>query len=433
LDAIALVLLQIIVILLTARLIGYLFRLIHQPQVMGEMIAGILLGPSLLGWISPKFSAILFPVDSLNSLNAISQLGLILFMFLVGLELDVTSIRKNGGKALLISHTSIIFPFFLGTLLALILYPQLSNDSVSFLIFAIFIGTAMSITAFPVLARILSERKLINTPMGSISLACAAIDDVTGWILLAIVVVMARSSEMDSNILWTIFGLFIFVVLVLIVFRPIFKKLGSKFEKTGKISHDLLAILFIFLLLSSWVTEELGVHALFGAFVIGVAMPKDNKFVHAITEKINDLAVVLFLPIFFALIGLQTRINLIDSPELWLFVILIIFVAIAGKFGGATVAARVSGMSWRDSGSVGILMNTRGLMELVLLNIGLEIGVISPALFSMLILMTITTTFMTAPILEWIYYIRMVPKKYEQAISGTEIEANNVVTAVKLE
>lgn len=432
-DEIALLLLQIIVILLAARLIGYLFRLIHQPQVMGEMIAGILLGPSLLGWISPKISATLFPVESLNSLNAVSQLGLILFMFLVGLELDITSIRKNGGKALLISHTSIIFPFFLGSLLALILYPQLSNNSVSFLIFAIFIGTAMSITAFPVLARILSERKLINTTMGSISLACAAIDDVTGWILLAIVVVMARSSAIDSNILWTIFGLLFFVILVLLIFRPIFKKLSSKFEKTGKISHDLLAILFIFLLISSWVTEELGVHALFGAFVIGVAMPKDNKFVHAITEKINDLAVVLFLPIFFALTGLKTRINLIDSPQLWLFAILIILVAIAGKFGGATIAARVSGMSWRDSGSVGILMNTRGLMELVLLNIGLEIGVISPALFSMLVLMTITTTFMTAPILEWIYYIRMVPKKYELTTSATEIEANTVVTAVKLE
>lgn len=432
-DNIALLLLQIIVILFASRMVGYLFRFLHQPQVMGEMIAGILLGPSLLGWVSPDILSFLFPKNSLDSLNAISQLGLILFMFLVGLELDVSSIRKNGGKALLISHTSIIFPFFLGSLLALILYPQLSNNSVSFLNFAIFIGTAMSITAFPVLARILSERKLINTVMGSISLACAAIDDVTGWILLAVVVVLARSSTMDSQILLTIFGLLLFVVLIFLVFRPIFKKLGENFEKNGKITHDFLAILFLLLLLSSWVTEELGVHALFGAFMIGVAMPKDNRFVHALTEKINDVAVVLFLPIFFALTGLNTSINLIDSPQLWLFAILIILVAILGKFGGATVAARISGMSWRDSGSVGVLMNTRGLMELVLLNIGLEIGVISPALFSMLVLMTLTTTFMTAPVLEWIYFARVRPKQYQSAFSAKELESTEVVTALKLE
>jgi len=432
-DNIALLLLQIIVILLASRLVGFLFRLLHQPQVMGEMIAGILLGPSLLGWVSPGIFSFLFPENSLDSLNAISQLGLILFMFLVGLELDITSLRKNGGKALLISHTSIIFPFFLGSLLALILYPQLSNNKVSFLIFAIFIGTSMSITAFPVLARILSERKLINTIMGSISLACAAINDVVGWILLAVVVVLARSSTMDSHILITIFGLLLFVVLIFLVFRPIFKKLGENFEKNGMISHDFLAILFLFLLLSSWVTEELGVHALFGAFMIGVAMPKDNRFVHALTEKINDLAIVLFLPIFFALTGLHTNINLIDNPQLWLFAILIIFVAILGKFGGATVAARISGMSWRDSGSIGVLMNTRGLMELVLLNIGLEIGVISPALFSMLVLMTLTTTFMTAPVLEWIYFARVKPKQYQPGTLAKELESNEVVTALKLE
>ncbi len=432
-DKIALLLLQIIVILLASRLVGYLFRLLHQPQVMGEMIAGILLGPSLLGWVSPNIFSFLFPENSLESLNAISQLGLILFMFLVGLELDVSHIRKNGGKALLISHTSIIFPFFLGSLLALILYPQLSDNRVSFLNFSIFIGTAMSITAFPVLARILSERKLVNTNMGSISLACAAIDDVTGWILLAVVVVLARSSKMDFHILFTIFGLLLFVVLVLLVFRPIFNKLGENLDKHGKITHDFLAIIFLFLLFSSWVTEELGVHALFGAFLIGVAMPKDNRFVHALTEKINDLAVILFLPIFFALTGLNTSINLIDNPQLWLYAILIILVAILGKFGGATMAARISGMSWRDSGSVGVLMNTRGLMELVLLNIGLEIGVISPALFSMLVLMTLTTTFMTSPVLEWIYFARVRPKQYQPETLAKELDTTEVVTALKLE
>jgi Kef-type K+ transport system membrane component KefB len=432
-DAIALLLLQIVVILVTSRLVGFLFRLLHQPQVMGEMIAGILLGPSLLGWVSPKISAMLFPVESLNSLNAISQLGLILFMFLVGLELDVKSIRKNGARALLISHTSILFPFFLGGLLALVLYPQLSNNSVSFSHFTIFIGTAMSITAFPVLARILSERNLINTPLGSISLACAAIDDVSGWILLAVVVILARSASMGANILLTVFGLLLFVLLTFLVFRPIFKRLSANFEKSGKISHDLLAILFLFLLISAWVTEELGVHALFGAFIIGAAMPKENEFVHRLTEKVNDLAVVLFLPIFFALTGLNTRINLIDSPQLWIFSLLIILVAIMGKFGGASIAARVSGLPWRESGAVGILMNTRGLMELVLLNIGLEIGVISSAIFSMFILMTITTTFMTAPLLEWIYFTRLVPKQYGPVTVGAEMEEGNVVTALRLE
>jgi len=432
-DKIALLLMQVLIILLVSRLVGYLFRMLHQPQVMGEMVAGILLGPSLLGWVSPGISSFLFPESSLDSLNAISQLGLILFMFLVGLELDISSVRKNGGRALLISHTSIIFPFFLGSLLALILYPQLSNNSVSFFNFAIFIGTAMSITAFPVLARILSERKLINTAMGSISLACAAIDDVTGWILLALVVVLARSETMDSHILFTIMGLILYVGLIFLIFRPIFKKLGAIFEKSGKVSHDLLAILFLVLLISSWVTEELGVHALFGAFVIGVAMPKDHKFVYALTEKINDLAVVLFLPIFFALTGLKTSINLIDSPELWFFAILVIVVAILGKFGGATAAARISGLSWRESGSIGVLMNTRGLMELVLLNIGLEIGVISLALFSMLVLMTLTTTFMTAPLLEWIYFARFKPKKYEAEKQVKDFEPVDVATALKIE
>jgi Kef-type K+ transport system membrane component KefB len=418
-------LVQIGVILFCARLVGWLFRKIHQPQVMGEMVAGILLGPSLLGSVAPGVYSALFPVNSLGFLNSLSQIGLILFMFLVGLELDAKVLRGRGHSAVLTSHVSILGPFLLGALLALYLYPHLSDDGVTFTNFALFLGTAMSITAFPVLARILTERKLLNTQLGAVSIACAAVDDVTGWCLLAFVVLLARSND-PASIWMTLGGVVAYLVILIFVARRFLNRLEAMYEKRGLLTQNMMALVLLILLASSWVTEQLGIHALFGAFLIGAIMPKHPPFVHALTEKLNDAAVVLLLPIFFAFTGLRTSIGLLNGAQNWFFCILIIAVAILGKFGGSSIAARLTGLSWREAGALGVLMNTRGLMELVLLNIGLDIGVISPTLFTMLVVMALVTTFMTAPILEWIYFERVVPRPYEPADVEPESPATDL-------
>ena len=426
--ALQLLLLQVAVILAIARIVGWIFRKMHQPQVVGEMVAGILLGPSLLGLAAPGIFNFLFPPESLGMLNALSQIGLVLFMFLVGLELDAKVLKKQGRVAVFTSHVSIVLPFTLGTLLAVYLYPRLSNNSVTFIQFALFIGTAMSITAFPVLARILTERKLLKTTLGAVTIACAAIDDVTGWIILAIVVLLIRTSGGVISTALTIGGVIVYVVTMLFIVRRLLYQLETKFEQRGHVSQDTLAIILLLVLVSGLVTERLGIHALFGAFLMGVIMPKHPAFVHALTEKLNDLAIVLLLPIFFAFNGLRTSIGLVSGAANWFFTVLIISVAIVGKFGGSTVAARISGMSWRDASSIGVLMNTRGLMELVLLNIGLDIGVISPALFTMMVLMALVTTFMTSPVLEWIYYSRVIPKEYP----AKEGEAENTAASFNI-
>jgi Kef-type K+ transport system membrane component KefB len=404
--------LQIGVILATARFVGWIFRKIHQPQVMGEMLAGILLGPSLLGWVAPGFSALLFPEESLGFLNSLSQIGLVLFMFLVGLELNPQTLRGRGHSALLTSHVSILGPFTLGAALALYLYPRLSDDSVPFTNFALFLGAAMSITAFPVLARILSERKMLGTPLGVIAIACAAVDDVTGWCILAGVVLLARAGEAGIPFWLTLAGVVVYIAVMLFGVRRWLKNLETRFEKRGRVSQDALAAILLVLLASSWITEMLGIHALFGAFLVGAIMPKKPGFVEALDQKLNDAAVVLLLPLFFAFTGLRTSIGLVSGTQMWFYCALVIAVAIIGKFGGSTLSARLTGMPWREAGALGILMNTRGLMELVLLNIGLDIGVISPALFAMLVLMALVTTFMTAPFFEWVYFARVIPQAY---------------------
>ena len=427
-----LLLVQIIVILAVARFVGYLFRRIHQPQVMGEMVAGILLGPSLLGWVAPGVSAALFPPESLGFLSALSQIGLILFMFLVGLELDLKSLRGNGHTTVTISHVSITAPFFLGTALALFLYPRLSESTVPFTHFALFMGTAMSITAFPVLARILSERNLMRTRLGTITIACAAIDDVTGWCILAGVVLLVRSTDEATSFWLVLFSSIIYILVMLFVVRRLLPRLSDNYHKNGRFSQNMMAVVFLLVLVSGLITEQIGIHALFGAFLAGVIMPKEHVFVHAMNEKLEYVAVVLLLPLFFALTGLRTSIGLVSGAAMWFFCFLIILVAIMGKFGGSTLAARVSGMPWREAGALGILMNTRGLMELIILNIGLEIGVISPALFTMMVLMALITTFMTTPVLHWIYTHQIFPHEVDAvanpgATSGQIIVENNTL------
>jgi len=396
-------LLQIGLILVAARLTGLIFRKLHQPQVVGEMAAGILLGPSFLGSVAPHVSAAVFPPESLSHLGALSQIGLILFMFLVGLELKPQLLREKGEAAVLTSHVSIVIPMFLGILLSIYLYPRLSDDSVSFLHFALFMGTAMSITAFPVLARILTERKLLKTEIGSVSIASAAVDDVTAWCVLAGVVLMVRSGEGGLPLWVTIAGSLAYVCLMVFGVRHLLKKLADAHRRQGRTNGGLLAVILLLILGSAWVTEKLGIHALFGAFLVGAIMPKEESFVNSLTGKMQDVVVVLLLPLFFALTGLKTNIGSIAGAEMWFYCFLVTGVAIVGKLGGATIAAHITGLSWRQAGAIGVLMNTRGLIQLVVLNIGLEIGVISPDLFTMMVIMALVTTFMTTPLLDWLY------------------------------
>ncbi|HUQ79522.1 MAG TPA: cation:proton antiporter [Gemmatimonadaceae bacterium] len=402
-----LLLVQIIVILVVARVVGALMRRIGQPQVVGEMVAGIALGPSLFGAQAPALSAALFPPSSLGFLNALSQIGLLVFMFLIGLELDPKVIRERGRAAVVISHASIVAPFLLGAMLAIVLYPTLAGERVTFTGFALFMGAAMSVTAFPVLARILTERDLVRTPVGALAIACAAIDDVTAWCILAIVVVIVRGTgghaAGSGAPLWmTLAGSAAYVGLMVTVGRRLLRTLGTRYAARGGVTQDMIAVLMLAMLASAWITEWLGIHALFGAFLVGAVSPKDERFVHALLERFEDVMVVLLLPLFFAFTGLRTEITLISGTAGWVVCGLVIAVAVAGKAGGSVLAARATAMPWRDAAVLGILLNTRGLMELVILNVGLDIGVISRELFAMMVLMALATTFMTTPLVAWL-------------------------------
>ncbi len=394
-------LLQIVVIVVAVRLFGWLFNKIGQPAVIGEIVAGILLGPSVLGAFAPAISHFVFPSSSLTNLQFISQLGLILFMFVIGLELDITIIRKQVKSALVISHTGIIMSYALGMWLALTMYKTYAPENISFLSFSLFMGIAMSITAFPVLARIIKERNLTKTKLGITAITCAASDDVTAWCILAglIAIVKAGTSE---NILFTIGLLLLYVLLMLFIIRPFLKKLERLYDKRDTVSRSMMAIVFMVMLLSAYLTELIGVHALFGAFVAGVIMPTKINFRQTIIDKIEDVSLVLLLPLFFVFTGLRTQIGLLNDTNLWISCGWIIVVAVAGKFGGCTMAAKVTGQSWKDSLSIGALMNTRGLMELVVLNIGYDLGILSPQVFAMMVLMALITTFMTNPALNLI-------------------------------
>jgi len=392
--------LQITVILAVCRLMGSLFRKFHQPRVVGEMFAGILLGPSLLGWVAPQFSAYLFPPSSLGFLNALSQVGVVIFMFLVGLGINPKELKHQSHAAVLVRHVSITAPFVLASLLALYLYPRLSDDSVSFTNFGLFMGAAMSITAFPVLARILDERNMMQTRLGTVAIACAAVDDVTGWCILAYIVVLIRAARQATSIWVTLGGILLFAVIMIYGVRFLLRGLERTFHKYGEISENRMAFLLLLALASALCTERLGIHLLFGSFLMGAIMPKEPKFVRYILDRFETITITLLLPLFFAFTGLRTNVGLLKGPAMWFYCGLIILVATGGKLGGSTVAGWLSGMSLREAAGLGTLMNTRGLMELVILNIGLDIKVISPALFSMMVLMALFTTFMTTPVLE---------------------------------
>ena len=395
------VLLVLVAVILLARIVGAVFKYFHQPPVIGEILAGIMLGPSLLGQFSPGAYAYLLPPTIAPYLGIISQVGVLLYMFLVGLELNTRLIRKSPHATLAISHASIIFPFILGSLLAAGIYPILSTSDVNFTAFALFVGVSMSVTAFPVLARILTDRKIHRTQMGVTALACAAVDDVTAWCLLALVVGIL-GAKMGSVVL-TITLTVVFIGLMLFVVRRPIKWLCNRLDKEeGRISQGMLAVILLGLLLSALATEYIGIHAIFGAFLFGVIIPFDSRIAHDLTDRLQDLVVVLLLPAFFAFTGMRTQIGLVDGLQNWMICIIIIAVASVGKFGGTLLAARMVGLNWREGSALGILMNTRGLMELIVLNIGLDLGVISPTLFAMLVIMALVTTFATTPILHLI-------------------------------
>lgn len=407
----AMLLLQIITIILVARVFGMLFKKINQPSVIGEIIAGIMLGPSFLGSYFPEISGFLFPAVSLANLQFLSQIGLILFMFVVGMELDLNILKNKAKDAIVISHASIIFPFFLGMLVALFIYEQYAPKNIGFLSFSLFTGIALSITAFPVLARIVQERGLTKTKLGNIVITCAAADDITAWCILAAVIAIVKAGTAVSA-LATILLAVMYVIIMLKVVQPFLKKLGEKYAHKEALSRPVVAIFFITLLVSSYATEAIGIHALFGAFMAGAVMPAKVSFRNIFIEKVEDVALVLLLPLFFVFTGLRTQIGLLNDASLWGICAMIIVAAVVGKFIGSALAARFVGQSWRDSLSIGALMNTRGLMELIVLNIGYDLGILTPEIFAMMVIMALVTTLMTGPALDLIN--RFLPAKQEQ-------------------
>jgi len=394
--------LQVAAVLLVSRVVGMLFRRIGQPQVIGEMVAGILLGPSLLGWAAPSVSHFIFPASSLAYLNGISQIGLVFFMFLVGVSLNPKELREHGHTAVLTSHASIVTPFCLGAALALFLYPRLSQSGVTFTSFALFMGSAMSITAFPVLARILTERNLLSSRMGTLAISCAAVDDVTGWCILAYIVALVRVQSAATSPWTMLAGSIAYVVVMVVGVKRLLLLFEKSFRRHGRITENALSVMIVLALGSALTTEKLGIHSLFGAFFLGAILPKSVDFTRALRQKVESMTTVALLPLFFAYSGLRTSINVVHGT-LWIYTLLVIAVAVAGKFGGSMLAARMAGSSWTDASALGILMNTRGLMELIALNIGLDIGVISPTVFTIMVLMALVTTFMTSPLLVRFY------------------------------
>jgi Kef-type K+ transport system membrane component KefB len=416
--------LQIAVVLAVCRVVGSLFRKIHQPRVVGEMFAGIMLGPSFFGWIAPHFSAYLFPPSSLGFLNALSQVGVIIFMFLVGLGINPRELKRHGHAAVLTSHVSITAPFVLASVLAFYLYPRLSDDSVAFTSFALFMGAAMSITAFPVLARILSERNMLASRLGTVAIACAAVDDATGWCILAYIVVLIRSAHSSTSIWITIAGLVAFGLIMIYGVRRMLRGFEKSYKEHGALSENMMALMLLLVLISALCTEALGIHLLFGAFLMGAIMPKNHRFVRYVLDRFETITVTMLLPLFFAFTGLRTNIGLVKGQQMWMYCGLIILVATVGKLGGSTLASWLSGMPLRESAGLGTLMNTRGLMELVILNIGLDIGVISPALFSMMVIMALVTTFMTTPVLHWVCPPEMLEAAAEKVTSQQAVPAS---------
>jgi len=397
-SPVSILLLQIIVIIVVAKVFAAIFRRIGQPPVMGEMVAGIALGPSVLGLLSPQISSFLFPAPSLPTLGVLSQIGVVLFMFIVGMEVDLEHLREKASSAIMVSHASIVVPFLLGAALSLTLFSTLATANSTFTPFALFMGIAMSITAFPVLARIIKDRQLTNSPLATTALACAAVDDVSAWCILAVVMAIAKATGL-AGALVTIGLTAVFILVMLLLVKPQLERIVGNRIADARYSRRLLASALAFALASAWVTETLGIHALFGGFLAGLVMPSDRGVQRFFEEKIEVFSSTFLLPLFFVFTGLRTKVTLLNDRWSLMVCLAIIAVAIVGKLGASMLMARWTRMSWRDSFAIGALMNTRGLVELVVLNIGYDLGILSDRIFVMMVIMALTTTFMTAPLL----------------------------------
>ena len=397
-DPLSRLILQLFVVIAVSYVIGWIFTRFGQPAVVGEMMAGVLLGPSVFGLLAPNAFQFVFAASSLGALRLFSQIGVCLFMFTVGMEMDVAELRRKAHTAVVVSHASIIAPFFLGVLLALLLYGRLAQPGASFTGFALFMGISMSITAFPVLIRILQDGAILKTALGRTAAACAAVGDVTAWSMLAFVIAIARATSMGAAA-FSLGLVLVFVALMLLVIKPKLPTwIGQPALERPDPSKAVLAVVFGIVLASALSTQLIGIRALFGAFLAGIVMPAAGGFRDKLVVRVENLSSVLLLPVFFAFTGLRTQIGLLNSAQDWFICLIIIAVATTGKLGGSALAARLTGMKWRESLQLGALMNTRGLMELIALNIGYDMGILSQRIFTMLVIMALVTTVMTAPL-----------------------------------
>lgn len=412
----AMLLLQIISILLVSRVFGFLFVKIGQPTVIGEILAGIVLGPSLLGYFFPEAYSFLFAPDSLSNIYILSEIGLVLFMFVIGMELDLSALKNKMGTTFVISQASIVIPYFMGMWLAYYLYEEFAAGQTDFISFALFIGISMSITAFPVLARIVQEKGLTKSHLGTISIASAAFNDVTAWCVLAAVIAISKTGSLDSS-LFNIGLAVAYILVMMFLVKPFLKRIGEIYKNSEVVNKSVFAFFLLVLIISAYITQLIGIHALFGAFLAGVIMPPLPSFRKLIVDKVEDVSLTLLLPLFFVYTGLRTEIGLLNTPYLWWIAFIFIVVAVVGKFIGSAFSAKVLGETWKDSLSIGILMNTRGLMELIVLNIGYEMGILPPPIFVMLVIMALVTTFMTTPILSLINFLfpeKRIREEYER-------------------
>lgn len=413
---------QVAVILAICRAVGLVARRLGQPQAVAEMIAGVVIGPSLFGALFPNLQAAIFPADTRNVLFVVSQVGLVLYMFLVGLEFDTHLINKRLRSAAAVSISGIIVPFLMGSGVALFLFGsgQFFSATTSLLEAALFTGASMSITAFPMLARIIHERGLAGTSLGTLVLGAGSIDDAVAWCIMA--VVLASISNNPAIAALAIGGGLAYALILLTVGRRLLRHIGTVAQKQGHVSDGMLALTLILVMLGAWFTDSIGIYAVFGAFLLGVSMRR-GLFATEVRRKLQPLVTTYLLPLFFVYSGLNTRIGLVDSPSLWLIALVVFLAASLGKGGGCWLAARLSGENQKDAAAIGVLMNARGLMELIILNMGLERGIIAPLMFTVMVIMALLTTLLASPLFDQIYARGKLPALVPDAIPAEGSQA----------